>query len=468
MRNYIFSDENNTESLQEFSDARSDIDITEELPHDDASTQPKTPSPTKEALLPTEPSTPTSSSTSQEKINLEVASITSTMQPTPITDLESVKKLLLGNNDSMRLFSDYSKNIQLQAQDISNLVENIMNMNKMNNESPPLPTVLSEKKTPLEKPEASKVMEAPVVKAVPEKIATPPIVEEKSIEVELKSSSPVKATEVKPATPEKTQKRQAPRPPDQVKKKVEVVEPTAEVKPNTSEVIPTPPTIEEKAPELPPKPLTSEAQNQTKSPQLPPKPKTPDASATAEVKPKVPEAAKPKSTEIASTSEVKPIASEVLKQKTPETEPKASDPPALEKLKTPEAVAQPKLPEAAKPTTPEAVASVSPPKQQSPVQQNAEAPIAAEEVISLTPELKRKAPQPPKEQPAEVKPAPPKSDAKEEAKPATSKARSPSPSDDSLGEDDLVSDKLNTLKRRPKGKIMTASGNLNSKAASHI
>jgi hypothetical protein len=456
VRNYIFSDENNTESLQEFSDARSDIDITEELPHDDASTQPKTPSPTKEALLPTEPSTPTSSSTSQEKINLEVASITSTMQPAPITDLESVKKLLLGSNDSMKLFSDYSKNIQLQAQDISNLVENIMNMNKMNNESPPIPTVLSEQKTPPVKPEASKVTEAPV-KAVLEKIATPPNAEIKSVDVEVvaKNSLPMKAPEANPATPEKTQKRQAPRPPDQVKKEVEVLhQPTpAEVKQKSPEVVPMPIKIEEKAPELPPKPQTPDVQNQTKSPELPPKPKSPVA-ATAEVKPKV---------------------SEVPKQKTPETDPKvavpkASDLPAVEKPKTPEAVVQPKLQEAAKPKTPdpEPVASVSsPPKQQSPVQKNAapEAPIAAEEVISLTPELKRKAPQPPKkeiletkEQPVEVKPAPQKTDAKEEVKPTTPKPRSPSPSDDSLGEDDLVSDKLNTLKRRPKGKIMTASG----------
>jgi hypothetical protein len=335
-------------------------------------------------------------------------------------------------------------------------VENIMNMNKMNNESPPIPTVLSEQKTPPVKPEASKVTEAPMKAAPLEKIATPPIVTIKSVEVEVvaKNNLPVKAPEAKAATPDKTQKRQAPRPPDQVQKETDVLhQPTpAEVKQKSPEVVPKPIKIEEKAPELPPKPQTPDVQNQTKSPELPPKPKSPVA-ATAEV--------------------MKSKVSEAPKQKTPETDPKvvvpkASEPPAVEKPKTPEAVVQPKLPEAAKPKTPEPVASVSSsPKQQSPVQKNAapEAPIAAEEVISLTPELKRKAPQPPKkeiletkEQPVEVKPAPQKTDAKEEVKPTTPKPRSPSPSDDSLGEDDLVSDKLNTLKRRPKGKIMTASG----------
>lgn len=442
MRNYIFSDENNTESLQEFSDARSDIDITEELPHDDAaSTQPKTPSPTKEALLPTEPSTPSSSSTSQEKINLEVASITSNMPPAPITDLESVKKLLLGSNDSMRLFSDYSKNIQLQAQDISNLVENIMNLNKMNNDSPPIPTVLSEKKVQSVKPEVSKVTEAPL-KAVPEQQASPPKIESKPvevIEVVTKTSAPLKVIEPKPATPEKTQnpltqKRQAPKPPEMVKKEVEVAQKSSPVE--IKEKIP-----EAKAPELPPKPKTPDAQYQTKSPELPPKPKTPEAAAP-EVKSKAPEVPKQITPDAASKEEV----------------PKSSDPPAAEKPKTPEAVAPPRLPEAPKPKTPEVVALIEEPKQQSPVQQNAvpEAPIVPEEVTTLTPELKRKAPQPPP--PAEVKQAPPVAEVKEEAKPTTPKPRSPSPSDDSLGEDDLVSDKLNTLKRRPKGKIITASG----------
>jgi len=454
----IFSDENNTESLQEFSDARSDIDITEELPHDDVSLNPKTPSPTKEALLPTGSSTP-SSTASQEKMNLEVASITSSMQSTSSADLESLKNILLNNNDSLKLFSDYSKNIQLQAQDISNLVENILNFSKMRNESPPLlPTVLSERSV---EPEIPTVIEA-LKKAVLDKQTTPKV-EQKVVEhvEDAKPISPVKLEDPKPAIPEKIPepvlKRQAPKPPEPAKQQEAILKPPVDepkltetnvkvaeafikpkttdivVKPKTHEVVVKPKTPEAKAPELPQKSPIPVAQNQIKSPELPPKPKTPEAAA-----PELPP---------------KPISPEATKPKTPE-QPKT---PETVKQKTPEVLVKPNSP----------VIPVSIVKPPSPVKQNLApaAPIAKEEAISLTPELKRKAPDPPKPQPVEVKEVPKTEEVKVEAQPAPppvlraiSPVKNDEENDDSVAEEDSVSEKLNTLKRRPKGKIVTASG----------